>query len=83
MQSKLLSLGMILNEVLACVTSRAAQTFRELSAFGTLRGGAVADVTVLEMTEGKFDFVDNYGGTRASTQRLVARAVVYGGRLVP
>ena len=81
--SKLASLGMSLNEVLACVTSRAAQTFRELSAFGTLRAGVVADVTVLEMTQGEFDFVDNYGGTRASTQRLVARAVVYGGKLVP
>lgn len=80
--SKFLLLGMPLTEVLACVTSRAARTFSELSAYGSLREGAVADVAVLEMTEGVFEFVDNYQGTRTGSQRLVTRAVVYGGRVV-
>ena len=80
--SKFLLLGMSLNDVLACATSRAARTFRELAAFGTLREGAAADVTVLELTEGAFEFVDNYRGTRAGTQRLVAHAVVFSGQLL-
>ena len=80
--SKFLLLGMPLAEVLACVTSRAAATFRELESYGTLREGVTADVTVLEMTDGLFEFVDNYKGTRTGRERLVMRAVVYGGQRV-
>jgi dihydroorotase len=80
--SKFLLLGMPLEDVLACATSRAARTFRELEALGTLRAGAAADVTVLELTEGTFEFVDNYRGTRTGNRRLVARDVVFGGKLV-
>ena len=72
--SKCLLLGMSLGEVLACATSRAAETFRELTPYGSLREGAVADVTVLELTEGAFEFVDNYKGSRTGSQRLVTRA---------
>jgi dihydroorotase len=81
--SKFLVLGMPLNEVIARVTTNAARTFRELNSFGTLREGAPADVTVLELTEGAFEFVDNYRKTRQGKQRLVTRAVVFGGKLVP
>jgi dihydroorotase len=80
--SKFLLLGMPLTEVIACVTSRAARTFHALSAYGSLREGAVADVAVLEMTTGAFEFADNYKDTRTGSQRLVTRAVVYGGQLV-
>jgi dihydroorotase len=73
---------MPLQDVIARVTSNSARTFRELSAYGTLREGAVADVTVLELTEGDFEFVDNYRGTRAGTQRLITRAVLVGGKRV-
>jgi dihydroorotase len=80
--SKFLLLGMPLAEVLACATTRAARTFRELEGLGTLRVGAAADVTVLELAAGAFEFVDNYRGTRTGNCRLVARAVVFGGKLV-
>jgi dihydroorotase len=80
--SKFLVLGMPLSDVLARVTSNAAMTFRELNAFGTLRDGSPADVTVLELTEGTFDFVDNYQKTRKGKQRLVTRAVVFGGKQI-
>lgn len=80
--SKFLLLGMPLPDVIARVTANAAQTFRPLNDLGTLREGATADVTVLELTEGRFDFVDNYKRTRQGTQRLAARAVVFGGKAV-
>ena len=80
--SKFLVLGMPLSDVLARVTSNAARTFRELNTFGTLREGSPADVTVLEITEGAFEFVDNYQKTRKGTKRLVTRAVVFGGKQV-
>jgi dihydroorotase len=80
--SKFLLLGMPLDEVIARVTSHAAKVFTPLSSFGTLREGAAADVTVLELTEGSFEFLDNYKGTRPGGLRLVTRAVVFGGKRV-
>jgi dihydroorotase len=80
--SKFLALGMPLTDVLARVTANAAATFRELNAFGTLREGSPADVTLLELSEGTFEFVDNYKRTRQGTQRLVTRGVVFGGKQV-
>ena len=80
--SKFLLLGMPLGDVVACATSHAARAFRELNDYGTLREGRVADVTILELTTGAFEFADNYKGTRAGTNRLVTRAVIAGGRQV-
>jgi dihydroorotase len=80
--SKFLALGMPLNEVITRVTVNASRTFRELNTFGTLRNGVPADVTMLELTEGTFAFVDNYQRTRRGTQRLVTRGVVFGGKQV-
>jgi dihydroorotase len=80
--SKFLLLGMPLGDVIARATSHAARAFAELHAYGSLREGAAADVTVLELTEGEFEFVDNYQSKRAGERRLVTRAVVFGGRQV-
>jgi dihydroorotase len=77
--SKFLTLGMPLGEVIACVTSHAARTFRDFHRYGSLRIGAAADIAILEMTSGSFDFVDNYKGTRTGTQKLAARAVLVAG----
>ena len=78
--SKWLLLGMPLNDAIACVTSNAAATFRQLNPYGTLSVGAPADVTILELAEGDFDFVDNYKAVRKGTQRLMTRGVVMGGK---
>ena len=78
--SKWLLLGMPLNDALACVTSNAAATFKELNPYGTLSVGAAADVTILELAEGDFVFVDNYKEVRKGTQRLMTRGVVMGGK---
>ena len=80
--SKFLLLGMPLNQVIACVTSNAARTFREFHAYGSLRTGAAADITILELTKGSFDFVDNYKTKRTGTQKLVTRAVLVGGQRI-
>jgi len=80
--SKFLLLGMPLNQVIACVTSNAARSFKEFHEYGSLRKGAVADVTILELMKGTFEFVDNYKGTRTGTQKLVTRGVVVGGKHV-
>jgi dihydroorotase len=79
--SKFLTLGMPLNQVIACVTSNAARSFREFHEYGSLRKGAVADVTILELTGGSFEFVDNYKGKRTGKQKLVTRGVVVAGKI--
>lgn len=77
--SKFLALGMPLSDVLARATVNSAQAFREFSELGSLRIGAPADITLLELAEGDFEFVDNYRGTRRGTQKLLPRGAVMGG----
>src|SRR5215471_6155078 len=62
--SKFLLLGMTLDQVIACVTVNAAQVFEAFNDRGTLNVGAPADVAVLELREGSFEFLDNYQGKR-------------------
>jgi dihydroorotase len=78
--TKFLMMGMPLNQVIACATTNAARAIKELRAYGTFRPGAVADITVLEEAQGSFEFVDNYNGKRTGPKKLVARAVVVGGK---
>ena len=78
--SKLLMLGVPLTQVIAMATSNAAAAFPTFKDLGTLRVGAPADVSVLELREGAFDFVDNYGGKRTGRQRLFPRATIMAGK---
>ncbi len=45
--------------------------------------GAPADVALMELREGDFEFVDNYEGTRTADQRLFPFATVLNGERVP
>jgi dihydroorotase len=80
--SKFLLMGMPLSQAIACVTSSAARSIREFHPYGSLRAGATADVTVLELAQGDFSFVDNYKNVRMGTHRLETRAVIVGGKKV-
>jgi dihydroorotase len=81
--SKYLLLGMPLDQVIARGTSNAAKVFPAFKDRGTLRVGAPADVSILELREGNIEFVDNEGGKRIGTKRLFASGVVIGGKRVP
>jgi len=80
--SKMLLLGMPLKDVLGCVTVNASKSFRELNPFGSLAVGAAADITLLELGSGTYEFVDNYRNRRSGRQRLIPRGVVMGGKRV-
>ncbi|MEO5925117.1 MAG: amidohydrolase/deacetylase family metallohydrolase [Bryobacteraceae bacterium] len=80
--SKFLALGMPLHEVVARVTIDPARAMKPLNGLGTLRKGAVADITVLTLTEGSFDFLDNANTVRKGTQKLSTHAVIAGGTLI-
>ncbi len=80
--SKFLMLGMSLDQVIARATVNAAHAIAGFKDLGTLRTGAIADVAVLDMKDGDFEFVDNYKGTRRGRRRLVAQAVIANGKRV-
>ena len=80
--SKFLMLGMPLDQVIACATSNASRVFPFFHDRGTLKVGAPADVAVLELREGTFEFVDNFENKRTGRQRLFPIATVLGGKRV-
>jgi dihydroorotase len=80
--SKFLMLGMSLDQVIACATLNASRAFPVFRNRGTLKPGAPADVAVLELREGSFEFVDNYGNNRTGRQRLFPSATVLAGKRV-
>jgi dihydroorotase len=80
--SKFLLLGMPLTRVIACATANAARAMPAFKRLGTLAVGAPADVTVLELREGRFEFVDNEHTTRSASQKLVTVQVVKDGRVL-
>ena len=79
--SKLLNLGMSLDQVITASTWAPAQAIGRLD-LGTLRPGTVADVTVLEDQTGEFPFVDARGHVMTGTRRLVPTLTVISGRPV-
>ena len=81
--SKFLNFGMTLDQVVARATVNASRVFPLFNDRGTLNVGAPADVAVLELREGMFEFVDNYGNTRTGRQRLFPSGTVLGGKRVP
>jgi dihydroorotase len=81
--SKFLMFGMPLDQVIARATVAPARIFPAFNDRGTLNVGAPADVAVLELKEGNFEFVDNYKGTRTGHQRLFPVATVFAGKTAP
>jgi dihydroorotase len=81
--SKFLMFGMPLDQVIARATVNAARAFEAFGDRGTLNVGAPADIAVLELREGSFEFLDNYKGTRTGRQRLFPVATVVGGKKAP
>jgi dihydroorotase len=80
--SKFLMLGMPLDQVVACATVNASRVFPVFRNRGTLKVGAPADIAVLELREGNFEFVDNFGNKRTSRQRLFPSATILAGKRV-
>ena len=77
--SKLFNFGLSVPEAIACATVNAARTFEAFRDRGTLNVGAPADVAVLELREGEFEFLDNYENTIKGRQRLFPSETVLGG----
>jgi dihydroorotase len=79
--SKFLMLGMPLDQVIERATINAAHVFPDFGDLGTLRVGAPADITVLELRNGEFEFVDNANTPRKGQSKLFPHASVVAGKV--
>jgi dihydroorotase len=70
---------MPVHEVIRAATSRPAEVIGRLDTIGTLRIGTVADITVLDIVDGEFQFADSSGATRSVSKRLVVSATIRAG----
>ena len=80
--SKFLMFGMSVSQIIACATVNAARVFPAFDDRGTLNVGAPADVAIMELRDGAFEFVDNYKGKRTGKQCLFPIATVLNGKRI-
>jgi dihydroorotase len=80
--SKLMALGVSLDDVVPLVTSNSARYLKREDELGTLRPGACGDVSILELQEGDFTLRDNEGQTIQTRQRLRPWRTVRAGQVV-
>jgi N-acyl-D-aspartate/D-glutamate deacylase len=74
-----LSLGMPLDQIIAGVTSTPAKIMNFPEKVGTLEPGVTADLTVLDLQDGSFQYADQARQMRTMKQQFVAAATVKGG----
>ncbi|MBB2201504.1 amidohydrolase/deacetylase family metallohydrolase [Gluconacetobacter tumulisoli] len=78
--SKLLYLGMGLDEVVATVTSHPALMLGMADRIGSLQVGREADISVLELHRGRFEMTDNSGVTVQAGEMLAPVFALRAGR---
>jgi len=79
--SKFLELGMDLQRVIKASTWSPAQAIKR-EELGHLSVGAIADVAVFTMRQGKFGFYDLAGYKMESNQKLECEMTIIGGKIV-
>jgi dihydroorotase len=80
--SKLLGYGMTVGDAIARATVNASRIFPLFNDRGTLNVGAPADVALLELREGTFEFLDNFKNTITGGLRLFPSATVLAGKRI-
>lgn len=80
--SKVLACGMSLEEVLARSTIDTARKLKAEGEIGLLREGAVADLAILNIEQGKFEFTDGPGNVLHAEQRIIAEQTYRAGKLL-
>jgi dihydroorotase len=79
--SKLLHVGMPLQDVIRAATWTPARAIRKTNGAGTLTQGCDADVTIFELRTGHWALPDAAGDTEVLEQLLVPRMVIRSGQL--
>jgi dihydroorotase len=81
--SKLLGYGMSVSGAIARATWNPSRIFPVFQDRGTLREGSPADIAVLDLREGNFEFLDNFKNTIVGHQRFFPAGTVLGGKRIP
>jgi len=79
--SKLLNMDMSLSEILMATTWTSAQTIKR-DDLGHLSVGAVADITILNLREGDFGFIDTKGKKMKGNKKLECELTIRDGQVV-
>lgn len=74
--TKLLTLGVSLNEVVATVTANPARMLGLAEEIGALKPGMAADISVLDMLTGRFELSDN-SGVRVTAERMIMPVMAF------
>jgi dihydroorotase len=80
--SKLLHLGMPLQEVVAAATSRPAAVLGLEAGAGTLAVGSPADIAILRLSTGRFELLDIHGQRRTAERLIEHETTILGGRVM-
>jgi dihydroorotase len=81
--SKLLALGLNLNEIIAMTTINPARVLKIHDHKGSLKPGMEADISILEVAPGKWRLVDAEKSAREVTRLIVPRITVKSGQVIP
>jgi dihydroorotase len=76
-----LHMGLSFEQVVERVTLTATKAFKFPERIGTLQTGAAADVTVIDLQEGRFELLDQKGQKRVGNRKIVPVAAIHGGTL--
>ena len=79
--SKMLALGLSIDEVIEMSTTTPAKALRQEGVIGTLKPGAMADVTISELARGEFEFLDVLHEKRVAPARILPEVVIHGGTI--
>ncbi len=80
--SKYFGYGMTVDQAIARATVNPSRMFPLFNDRGTLNVGAPADIAVLELRQGNFEFLDNFGNKIQGKQRLFPAGTVLGGKKI-
>ncbi|MEL0186964.1 MAG: amidohydrolase/deacetylase family metallohydrolase [Flavobacteriaceae bacterium] len=79
--SKFLNMGLSLNEVITSVTWDAAKSIKKEN-LGNLSVGSIADITILNLREGDFGFIDTKNKKMKGTKKLECELTIKDGKIV-
>lgn len=81
--SKLMHLGMPVEEIVAATTAIPARVLGLDGKIGSLQPGACADIAILNVERGTFDLYDSRREARQASKRFTCDASIKEGRLLP
>jgi dihydroorotase len=81
--SKFLHYGMSVEQVVAAVTINVSQMFPVFKNRGTLKAGSPADIALLDLRDGTFEYLDNFSNKITGRQRLFPSGTLLAGKWLP